>query len=618
MGNSSDLIAQFSHRQAQSKRLCYKPPMNDKTQPHEKDAAQDDSIAALRSRLENLGFNIVESLWLNPVPNVWSVKIHDADCPLCSTNGKGASKEAALESALGEYLERLACNYFFANYYMGLPDPEVGFYHSPQERWFPLNQGWPKGLIDDQELQAFYNPEGSLTPAHLIDSNSGDRARGICALPYTRVSDGETQWFPVNLINNLYDSNGMSAGKSREETRVQALSEVLERYIKFHVISEGLALPDVPEEILQRYPTILAGIQALRDAGYGVLVRDASLNGQYPVMSVTLLNAENGGCLSSFGAHPRFEVALERTLTELLQGRELDQLGTFSQPSFDQDLSASYENIEQHFVDGNGVMPWRFFSDSSDFEFVDWNFAAPTRAEEYAWICEVFEKDDLEIYFTDHEQLGFYACHALVPGLSEIYPADDLEWDNDNIASPWRETLFNLHSAEEEQLQALADWLDEQNFAEQQSVAELFGLAPDPGSPWEALRIGHLNLWLALALQQTENISDQCQWAINFGEANGIDIRLYRCIALLDGFDDEDYAVEQFGTSLSALYPAELLRLARSLYDGSIKFPGLHDPSMALNDMKLHQSLIAAFGKLRAAMNAKGVTPEEVREGAIS
>ena len=49
---------------------------------------------------------------LNPVPNVWSVHIRDRDCPLCFTNGKGASKKAALASALGEYFERLSTNYF--------------------------------------------------------------------------------------------------------------------------------------------------------------------------------------------------------------------------------------------------------------------------------------------------------------------------------------------------------------------------------------------------------------------------------------------------------------------------------------------------------------------------
>jgi len=70
-------------------------------------------------------------------------------------------------------------------------------------------------------------------------------------------------------------------------------------------------------------------VRALRAAGFGILVKDASLGGQYPVMNVTLLNPHDQGCFSSFGAHPRFEIALERALTELLQGRALDTLNEF-------------------------------------------------------------------------------------------------------------------------------------------------------------------------------------------------------------------------------------------------------------------------------------------------
>ena len=73
----------------------------------------------MTSLLDDLGIKIEISSWRNPVPNVWSVHIRDADCPMNYTNGKGSSKESALCSALGEYLERLSTNYFYADYYLG-------------------------------------------------------------------------------------------------------------------------------------------------------------------------------------------------------------------------------------------------------------------------------------------------------------------------------------------------------------------------------------------------------------------------------------------------------------------------------------------------------------------
>jgi len=57
------------------------------------------------------------------------------------TNGKGASRQAALASALGEYFERLSCNYFWTHYYLGEEIANRDFTHYPQEQWFKLGDG---------------------------------------------------------------------------------------------------------------------------------------------------------------------------------------------------------------------------------------------------------------------------------------------------------------------------------------------------------------------------------------------------------------------------------------------------------------------------------------------
>ena len=62
------------------------------------------------------------------------------------------------------------------------------------------------------------------------------------------------------LTTNLYVSNGMAAGNTLMEARSQALSEIFERNIKNRIISEGLCLPEVPDEVIARYPGIAAGI----------------------------------------------------------------------------------------------------------------------------------------------------------------------------------------------------------------------------------------------------------------------------------------------------------------------------------------------------------------------
>lgn len=62
-------------------------------------------------------------------------------------------------------------------------------------------------------------------------------------------------YFPSNLIENLFLSNGMSAGNTLNEAQVQCLSEIFERAVKKQIIEEEIALPDVPREVLENTPT---------------------------------------------------------------------------------------------------------------------------------------------------------------------------------------------------------------------------------------------------------------------------------------------------------------------------------------------------------------------------
>lgn len=561
-----------------------------------KDASLEHSISRMQATLAGSGFQLEECSWLNPVDNVWSVHVRNRDCHLMFTNGKGATKLAAHASALGEFFERLSCNYFWNHYYLGDSIANRAFAHYPRERWFAVaGSAWPAELLTP-ELQVFYNPEGSIPAEALIDMNTGNYERGICAIPYIRQRDGAEVFFPVNIISNLYVSNGMSAGNTQAEARAQALSEILERHVKFKVIAEGLCLPDVPEEVIARYPAIAAGIQGLRDAGFGILVKDASLGGRYPVMCVTMLNPRDQGVFASFGAHPRFEIALERALTELLQGRALEALDGFPPPGFDLEEVASAPNIEIHFVDSSGIVHWNFFSDTPDFEFADWNFTSTT-ADDYAWLCERIHADGHDIYVADFDHLGVYACRILVPGMSEIYPVDDLEWENNSNGAVVRPAILHLAQLDDDECSQLLDTLNEMNLADERPVASLIGLAPDAGSLWADLRVGELKTLLALAIGDTEAILEGCEWVRQFEQLDAGRRRTYQCIATLLEMEDPD----AHEAALVSLYGDETLDMATDLIDREVRFFGLASPGLGLHGCQLHQRLLAEYAKAHPA-----------------
>lgn len=563
-----------------------------------KDASLEASIARMQSKLAEIGFQVEERSWLHPVDGLWSVHIADRDCPLLFTNGKGASQLAAQASALGEFFERLSTNYFWSHYFLGEEFASHRYTHYPEERWFsfdPDHGGWPEELLTP-DLHELYNPDNAIPAQALVDRNSGNIERGICALPFSRVSDDETIWVPVNIIGNLYVSNGMSAGNSKEEARAQALSEIVERYIKFRVIREGLCLPDVPETVLARFPQLAADIRDLRAAGFGILVKDASLGGRYPVACVTLLNPGDQGCYASFGAHPRFEIALERALTELLQGRALDALGGFPEPGFDLDEVASAPNLEIHFVDSSGVIHWNFLGNAPDFEFADWNFSSSTR-EDYACLVDMIQEDGFEIYVADYTHLGMYACRMIVPGMSEIYPFDDLEYENNSFGNEIREPVLFLPELDDEECEALLDTLNDSGIDDQRPVAALIGLAPDAGSFWEDLRVGELKLLLALAIADEEATREGCEWIRHFGQIAAQRLRVYRCIESLLGLSDTgDF--DTYRLALESLYGQATLDQARALLTREERFFGISPLGFELIGCQLHQRLLEAYGKV--------------------
>ena len=356
-----------------------------------KDLPLEQTIANMTEILAELGMKIEISSWRNIVPNVWSLHIRDSASQMCFTNGKGATKESALCSALGEFIERLNCNFFYNDQFLGLEIANSEFVHYPNEKWFKLEQddSLPVGILDPY-CREIYDAEGELRGSHLIDTNSGNRERGICSIPYVRQSDGETVYFPSNLIENLFLSNGMSAGNNIEEAKVQCLSEIFERAVKRQIIEQEIILPDVPQSVIDQYPSIVAGINALEAQGFPIVVKDASLGGQFPVMCVTLMNPKTGGVFASFGAHPSFEAALERSLTELLQGRSFEGLNDVPPPTFNSMAVSEPENFVEHFIDSTGIISWRFFGANHDYDFCEWDFSG-TNAQESAPLFGLLE-----------------------------------------------------------------------------------------------------------------------------------------------------------------------------------------------------------------------------------
>jgi len=562
-----------------------------------KDACLENSIDNMHNVLKKMDFQIKEASWLNPVDNVYSLHIHDERCPGLFTNGKGTSRKATLASALGEFLERLSTNYFFSDYYLeqAIKQSDQAWLYYPDEKSFN-EESINKCLTP--ELWKFYDSTNELGFNELLSFNDSDEL--VRAIPLVNTHTSEVVYFPMNLLSNLYASNGLSAGNTALEAQVQGLSEIFERWVKNKILRENLCLPEIPNEIIQGFSSVVEAVDALKKLGIEVSMRDASLGGQFPVINVTLFEQKTGRCFASFGAHPIFEVALERTLTESLQGRHLDNLDGFQLPVFDEFAVAEDENIENHFIDSSGLIHSNFISQNYDYEFVNWDFSGET-SEQWNILCELVQQQGAQVFVANYSHCGFQACRIVVPGMSEVYPTEELIDSNQNVGRLLREALFELPS--NQSYIELAELLDDLGLSDHQGVASLIGLMPDPGSFWSEVKVIELKLWALLAANELESAFEVVQDVVYYVNPNSSWIVKYQALKYCLEMTLEN-TVDKAVTKI--LFGEDLSYQAWSFIEGKAIFDNQELGEAVFSNSPRHQALLTIY-KLTNEVKSKGL-----------
>jgi ribosomal protein S12 methylthiotransferase accessory factor len=549
-----------------------------------KDSSLEDSILKMKNLLQVAGFEIEEASWLNPVANVYSVHIRDKNCPALFTNGKGACEKSCLASAYGEFFERLASNYFFSDFFM--EESATDFLYYPNEKNLDLAEY--KSCLTP-ELWQLYDVDNELQAEDFLSLN--DAKQQITCLPMDDAFTQQQVYFPVNIFSNLYASNGLCAGNTFLEAKVQGLSEVFERWVKGKILKENICLPEVPNNILESYPNLETIIEDLKKHGLDVSVRDASLGGKYPVISVILFEQKTGQCFASFGAHPIFEVAVERTLTESLQGRKLGELDGFQTPVFDADLVADDENIENHFIDSSGLIHAKFISQSYDYEFSEWDFSGDTQAQ-YDYLLSIFKQLGASVYIADYQHFELPVSRVVVPGLSEVFPISELIDNNQNQGRVLREIL----QAFSEQLDAeqTLEEIEQLGLTDHQGVANLIGLLPDADSYWKKFKVIELKMFLQLANQNYEEAYETLQDSFYFVDDQTIRT-FYKALSMsLEIILYEDQTVYN-KKMLNKLFGKLVIDKVNESIAGECLFYGLPIGNQAFETSKMHQKLKRAY-----------------------
>lgn len=553
-----------------------------------KDRNTEDTIGIVKNILRNAGFSLEESDLLNPIDKIWSVNLRDMDSHFY-TNGKGSTKESALASAYCEFLERLGTGFFFDDYAIdGLYSNEEWIFSPDEVKIYP-DKNFKNDLLSET-LWDFYDPDNNLDFISFTDSG---RCKDdyIIAYPFIREIDQTTVYFPLELLKNIYASNGLSAGNSEKEALIQGLSECIERGVKNYIISEAIALPDIPDSYLEKN-NFLAIKNDIESYGYPVILKDASLGGRFPVICALLINNSDGSVLSSFGSHPNPLVAIERTLTELLQGRKIDALDGFSTLTYNYDQVSDESNIESHFINSSGVLHIDIMKQSDD-KMVLWDFKGD-RDSELEMLQKVLSDEGYDYYYRSCNIGGMWVSQSIIPKLSEIYPIEDLQVENRNRAGVIREFIKN-ESVCSDILNRGLNWFDESFIPGSRNIMDYIGVSADEDDPIYNIIADEVELLILIRKKSLKKVHLLLSQQMNFDCIDAVRIGFWRCLlGLLEDLSRE---------TLDVLYGNKSLLSASNAINGIIPrnlFPVLgHD----FSNVERHKEVIGVYQKYKKLMS---------------
>jgi ribosomal protein S12 methylthiotransferase accessory factor len=292
----------------------------------------------------------------------------------------------------------------------------------------------------------------------------------------------------------------------------------------------------------------------------------------------------------------------------LLQGRSFEGLNDVPPPTFNSLAVTEPNNAVEHFIDSTGLISWKFFSNQPDYDFCAWDFSGTTQ-EESCYLMGILKDLNKEVYVARYEELGATACRILVPGYSEIYPVDDLIWDNTNKAMDFRADILNLHTLNDEELTDLVERLEESGMDNYTVISSLIGIEFDENTVWGQLDIGELKILIYLALKQYEQAQELIFNFLNFNDNTAERKQFYQALnVVLDITLNDELDLSHYAANLSRMYGAETMQHVIGSVTGDCRFYGLTKTSMKLEGLDKHQRLIESYHKLhkaRASLRSK-------------
>lgn len=370
----------------------------------------------IKNELKKIGVKVVEK-WYEMQESIFVVRVYVENTTI-GANGKGITKELAIISAYGELMERVSNLFHFRNsdiyeYYTEdcLYEYCINEIYTDTVCEKPEQEKWLKMALTDKEIKKIMQDPKVLF---------GKRNR-IVNIPFKSIGEESQIYIPLKELNCLYGTNGMASGNTIKQAIIQGVLEIIERYVTFNVLNNNLLLPDITEYV-KKNEAILNFLKKYEDDDFLIQVKDASLDKDLPVIGIVMYNKKNLTYMVGFGTDFDIQMAIEKAIIELCQGRDIKKKENMIPIMTDSNEYDTEENRLRVFQLGIGKYGDNIFKMkvAKKYQCKIWNKAFYNEQEKIDKLKEIIEKIGFNIYYIDNTCLKIPVCQVVIPGMSEI------------------------------------------------------------------------------------------------------------------------------------------------------------------------------------------------------
>ena len=451
-----------------------------------KDADPVFTVERIQNILDDLGISYYEIWHDSGLDNCYSLSVKSNN-GVPSANGKGVSKEFARASAYGEFIERIQVGLFLYKYQSIIRNDAANIHaFAPDAMYMDVDELIQNGEWMDHIIHSYGSKiltRESIAELCRVYACADDGK--ILTVPFYSVFEDRYVYLPTAFIDQMYTTNGVCAGNTREEAWIHAMSEIMERHSAIKKIVSGSPSPRISDETLKKYSTVYNIINQIRETGkYDVQVFDYSIGNGFPIVSTRIIDKDTQCYRVDVAADPVFEIALQRSLTELLQSHNIEKITVSHNGKILKNVNEfpTIINVINQLETGSGMYTAEYFADEiscSSEATVFPDHSNKSNFELCAYMFDLYRKIGKPLYIRNYSYLGFPSYRFIVPGFSETRYMRLFDMIPDYaLADSVSSTYRNIHDATKDELHWLINYSDilKNNFGRYNDFGRISGV----------------------------------------------------------------------------------------------------------------------------------------------